>query len=177
MGNREREISHGMLWHTCLDFDLSGTKAYEAALNADGLLPDYAAAAHAARVLTNTLQPPPRRTLTAAQIVRYDTTMGSWLPFAPRSGAMLQTPRASRHAFAGSHKPFATPVLRPSALKMLDGGRDNLLTVREVAARFGVSTATVYELCARGVLAHFKLLNAIPIAPADAAALIGRDRR
>jgi len=77
MGNREREISHGMLWHTCLDFDLSGTKAYEAALNADGLLPDYAAAAHAARVLTNTLQPPPRGTLTAAQIVRYDTTMGS----------------------------------------------------------------------------------------------------
>jgi len=49
--------------------------------------------------------------------------------------------------------------------------------VREVAARFGVSTATVYELCARGVLAHFKLLNAIRIAPADAAALIGRDRR
>ena len=81
------------------------------------------------------------------------------------------------HAFAGSHKPFGTPVLRPSALKMLDGGRDNLLTVREVAARFGVSTATVYELCARGVLAHFKLLNAIRIAPADAAALIGRDRR
>ena len=68
-------------------------------------------------------------------------------------------------------------MLRPSALKMLDGGRDNLLTVREVAARFGVSTATVYELCARGVLAHFKLLNAIRIAPADAAALIGRDRR
>jgi len=61
MGNREREISHGMLWHTCLDFDLSGTKAYEAALNADGLLPDYAAAAHAARVLTNTLQPAPPR--------------------------------------------------------------------------------------------------------------------
>ena len=59
--------------------------------------------------------------------------------------------------------------------KMLDGGRDNLVTVREVAARFGVSTATVYELCARGVLAHFKLLNAI--APADAAAVIGRDRR
>ena len=24
------EISHGMLWHTCLDFDLSGTKAYAA---------------------------------------------------------------------------------------------------------------------------------------------------
>ena len=52
-----------------------------------------------------------------------------------------------------------------------------MLTVREVAARFGISTATVYELCARGVLAHFKLLNAIPIAPAAAAALIGRGRR
>jgi len=120
MGNREREISHGMLWHTCLDFDLSGTKAYEAALNADGLLPDYAAAAHAARVLTNTLQPAPPRDpdCCADRALRHHNGQLTPVCTAIRGRAMLQTPRASRHAFAGSHKPFATPVLRPSALKM-----------------------------------------------------------
>jgi excisionase family DNA binding protein len=41
------------------------------------------------------------------------------------------------------------------------------LTVREVAALLRVSTATVYELCARGKLRHVRVLNAIRVAPCD----------
>jgi excisionase family DNA binding protein len=42
-----------------------------------------------------------------------------------------------------------------------------LLTVREVATFLRVSTATVYELCARGKLRHVRVLNAIRIAVRD----------
>jgi excisionase family DNA binding protein len=48
-----------------------------------------------------------------------------------------------------------------------DGG---LLTVREVAARLRVSTATVYKLCASGQLKHVRVLNALRIAAGDLAA-------
>jgi excisionase family DNA binding protein len=48
-----------------------------------------------------------------------------------------------------------------------DGADGGLLTVREVAARLKVSTATVYKLCRRGVLRHVRVLNALRIAPAD----------
>ena len=48
-----------------------------------------------------------------------------------------------------------------------------LLTVREVAVYLRVSTATVYELCARGELRHVRVLNAIRVAPSDLAALLG----
>jgi excisionase family DNA binding protein len=47
-----------------------------------------------------------------------------------------------------------------------------MLTVREVAARLGVCTATVYKLCERGELAHVRVLNAIRVTPADLAAFI-----
>jgi excisionase family DNA binding protein len=36
-----------------------------------------------------------------------------------------------------------------------------LLGVREVAARLGVSTATVYKLCERGTLPHVRVLNGV----------------
>jgi excisionase family DNA binding protein len=36
--------------------------------------------------------------------------------------------------------------------------------VREVAARLGVSTSTVYQLCAEGKLVHVRIANAIRIA-------------
>jgi excisionase family DNA binding protein len=48
------------------------------------------------------------------------------------------------------------------------------LTVREVAARLSISTATVYELCARGELAYVRILGAIRVAPDDLAALVAR---
>jgi excisionase family DNA binding protein len=37
--------------------------------------------------------------------------------------------------------------------------------VREAAALLGVSTSTVYKLCAQGKLAHVRVSNAIRIAP------------
>jgi excisionase family DNA binding protein len=49
-----------------------------------------------------------------------------------------------------------------------------LLTVKEVAACLRVSTATVYELCARGKLRHIRVLNAIRVAPFDLQALVLR---
>jgi excisionase family DNA binding protein len=56
---------------------------------------------------------------------------------------------------------FATPSLPEN------GGRharsEQFLTVREVARRLRVSTATVYKLCARGGLAHVRVLNVLRI--------------
>jgi excisionase family DNA binding protein len=43
----------------------------------------------------------------------------------------------------------------------------NLMTVKAVAERLGVCTATVYKLCERGRLPHVRVVNAIRIA-ADA---------
>ena len=49
-----------------------------------------------------------------------------------------------------------------------------LLTVREVATQLGVSTATVYKLCATRQLQYVRVLGAMRIAPADVAAYIAR---
>jgi len=49
-----------------------------------------------------------------------------------------------------------------------------LLTVREVAERLGVCTATVYALCRDGKLEHVRIANAIRITPSALAALIAR---
>jgi len=62
-------------------------------------------------------------------------------------------------------------------LRRARGGADDLLTVREVASRLGLSTATVYTLCHQGKLTHVRILNAIRIAPADLAAFIGQHRK
>jgi excisionase family DNA binding protein len=42
-----------------------------------------------------------------------------------------------------------------------------LLSVRQVAGRFGVCTATVYALCSRGALPHVRVLNAIRVGQGD----------
>jgi len=47
-----------------------------------------------------------------------------------------------------------------------------LLTVREVATQLGVSTATVYKLCARRQLPYVRVLGAIRISRADLATYI-----
>jgi excisionase family DNA binding protein len=49
--------------------------------------------------------------------------------------------------------------------------------VAEVARRLGVCTATIYSLCARGELAHVRILNAIRVAPSDLASFVARHRR
>jgi excisionase family DNA binding protein len=54
-------------------------------------------------------------------------------------------------------------------LRLLEGGRDRLLTVKEVAEQLGVCTATAYALAERGELAHVRIRNAIRVLPADLA--------
>jgi hypothetical protein len=44
--------------------------------------------------------------------------------------------------------------------------------VREVAAKLKVSTATVYGLWQRGVLAHIRVVNAVRVRPSGLAALL-----
>jgi excisionase family DNA binding protein len=59
-------------------------------------------------------------------------------------------------------KGLATPLLRDSG-SVLEVPPGRLLTVREAARLLRVSTATVYKLCARGELAHVRVLNVIRI--------------
>lgn len=46
-------------------------------------------------------------------------------------------------------------------LRSLDGRADQLLTVRDVAERLRVPTATVYKLVERSELVHVRVSNAI----------------
>src|SRR5258707_11914070 len=59
------------------------------------------------------------------------------------------------------HKKFV-PSLSPTLRRITDGV-DHLLSVRELAARLGGSTATVYKLCECGELPHIRVSNAIRI--------------
>jgi excisionase family DNA binding protein len=43
------------------------------------------------------------------------------------------------------------------------GSRKTFLSVRQVAQLLGVSTATIYRLCTRGDLEHFRISNAIRV--------------
>jgi len=75
---------------------------------------------------------------------------------------------------------FAAPLLQGSrrALAVVGGGAgEALLSVRDVAARLGVCTATVYRLAGEGRLAHVRVLNAIRVAPRDLAAFVEAQRR
>ena len=81
------------------------------------------------------------------------------------------------HPLPALTSPFATQVLQGSArgvrrLRVLDGGRGRLLTVKDAAAVLGVCTRVVYQLVDRGELSHFRISNAIRIAPADLAAFM-----
>jgi excisionase family DNA binding protein len=51
-----------------------------------------------------------------------------------------------------------------------------LLSVKQVAEHLGVTTATVYGLCAHGQLAHVRILNVIRIAPTDLSEFIASCR-
>jgi excisionase family DNA binding protein len=57
------------------------------------------------------------------------------------------------------------------------GGREALLTVRDVAAQLGVCAATVYRLVAEGQLAHVRVLNGIRVVPRDLEAFVEARRR
>jgi excisionase family DNA binding protein len=73
--------------------------------------------------------------------------------------------------------PAGRPTRSTATLLALRGGADNLLTVREAAARLHVSTATVYALAERGELPHVRISNAIRVLPADLAAYLARQRK
>ena len=60
------------------------------------------------------------------------------------------------------------------ALTVVPSVPERLLTVRAVAERLGVCTATVYSLCRDGKLDHVRIANAIRITPSALAALIAR---
>jgi excisionase family DNA binding protein len=80
--------------------------------------------------------------------------------------------------FAEFSSPLAAQGLqRKGGLRVVEGGRDRLLSVREVAGRLGVCTASVYALCARGELRHARVLNAVRITPADLDAYVAKQRR
>jgi excisionase family DNA binding protein len=59
-------------------------------------------------------------------------------------------------------------------VSVLDGDRERLLRVSEVADRIGISAATVYKLCERGDLPHLRILNSIRVRPRDLAAFLKR---
>jgi excisionase family DNA binding protein len=96
-------------------------------------------------------------------------------------GGLEPGPVQPSQPVAGSTKAFAAPVLQGPAptrrLRVLPGGAERLLTVREVAERLGVCTATVYGLCTRGELPHLRVSNAIRIRPTDLDAFLTRGLR
>ncbi len=51
------------------------------------------------------------------------------------------------------------------------GPPGEVLTVAETAARLKVSTATVYAMCERGELPHFRVMNSIRVLAGALAAL------
>jgi excisionase family DNA binding protein len=59
----------------------------------------------------------------------------------------------------------ALAAFRQRLAAFLLHGTARLLSVREVARVFAVSTPIVYRLCGRGDLAHIRIGNAIRIAP------------
>ncbi|WNG31858.1 helix-turn-helix domain-containing protein [Cystobacter fuscus] len=62
-------------------------------------------------------------------------------------------------------------------LRALPGEPERLLTVREVAERLSISTATVYRLCERGELSHVRVSNALRISVASLEAFLALGRR
>ena len=73
--------------------------------------------------------------------------------------------------FAAFSRPRVTPRLQSQIVKSIPSER--LLSVRQVAARLGVCTSTVYNLCREGRLAHVRVSNAIRFAPDALAELVG----
>jgi excisionase family DNA binding protein len=67
--------------------------------------------------------------------------------------------------FAVGAKNFVTRLLPEARTTALSGLP--LLTVRDVAARLGVSKATVYKLCEKGTLTYIRVSNAIRVEPAS----------
>ena len=87
------------------------------------------------------------------------------------TGTAIPTPRV-----APVLRTAATSGSSPATPRGQDGSQGNLLSVRAVAARLGVSTATVYKVVAEGSLLHVRVSNTIRIAPADVDAFVACQR-
>ena len=73
---------------------------------------------------------------------------------------------------------FRSKVNAPVMQEHVTNGAVRLLTVRETAARLRISTATVYGMCARGVLEHVRISTyAIRIAEEQLSRFIRRRSR
>jgi excisionase family DNA binding protein len=86
----------------------------------------------------------------------------------------------------GKHVQAHASLSKNVAGSLLDGmavdGEDlrsgrPLISVRQTARLLGVGSATVYRLCDRGELPHFRVLSAIRIDPGAVKRLLRRPRR
>jgi excisionase family DNA binding protein len=55
--------------------------------------------------------------------------------------------------------------------------QESLLTVKQLAARLGVCTATIYRLCDRGELPYVRVAQALRFVPIEVAEYMARRRR
>jgi excisionase family DNA binding protein len=107
------------------------------------------------------------------------------------AGSRLQTPRNARDrdgvTSSGSPKlgansknfaPILLPEQAPPTKDRHTGVQPAaLLSVAEVARTLRVCEATVYKLCARGTLAHIRILNAVRVAPEALESYLSARRR
>jgi excisionase family DNA binding protein len=85
-------------------------------------------------------------------------------------------------AATGSKRPVSAPSsgILPAGvrhLRVIDGRWRDLLTVRDVAARLSLSTATVYKLCRRGELLHVRIANTVRVTPEDLRAFVEKAKK
>jgi excisionase family DNA binding protein len=81
-----------------------------------------------------------------------------------------ETSQSSCSLRLGANSKDFAPILLPEKAppredRHVGVPRSALLSVADVAHRLRVCEATVYKLCARGALAHIRVLNAVRIAP------------
>jgi excisionase family DNA binding protein len=106
------------------------------------------------------------------------------LPVVGSIGAATLGGVQGAQVITASRRSFAAPVLQEGGgenarasqapSRRSDGAR--LLSVREVAQRLAVCTATVYKLCDEGQLLHVHIMNAVRISEADLAAFVASRR-
>ena len=131
--------------------------------------------------LTKCLSAPQRIRTSDLRLRRRARGVG-WGSSGSHGGGRIREQRAAGfqplQAVAENRQHFAASLLHGAGgLRAVDGGTDRLLSVRQVAERLGVCTATVYTLCERNELAHIRVLTAIRIAPADLARFVAAARR
>ena len=85
--------------------------------------------------------------------------------------------REPSHPLAQTATDSRASVGQPGDASAAVDSTGSLLTVRQVAARLNVCTASVYKLCAEGRLAHVRVLDAIRVAPGALDAFVATQSR